>query len=140
MPRDLNSATIVNRISNDAKFACDDYRLSLREIGITRTDQEVWERITSALVMEHIYLLLEYAFLNLSEAQLKSSKDYQHSYVVNATTHLYFDKFVHRLRKQKPRMVKHNYQVVQGLHLLLELPYIRDLLLPLMPDETVYDL
>ena len=31
----MGMALVVNRISNDAKFACDDYRLSLREIGIT---------------------------------------------------------------------------------------------------------
>lgn len=134
MPRDLNPATITAHISDNAKFAYEDYRLSLRRLGINLTSHEIFQRIMLGLSKKHIELILEDAIMKLSDDQMATSQARLSTHYVNSDARLAFDEFVLLLRRKRS-MIKYSKQVVQGLGLALERPEVRSPLLPLMQAD-----
>ena len=127
LPAGPVTVNFAARIHPEARLAFDTCRLALRQHRYDLSDALIVERLCTGLDQKHIRLVLAHA---LTEVQTFSDPGtVNFAARIDPLAKLSFDGFVLEVRRTRPE-IKYDYQVLEGLCLALELPYVQAVLWP----------
>ena len=125
LPRKPVRVNFAARIHPEARFAFDTYCLTLRRHQYSLSDALIVERLCTGLDQKHIRLVVAHALTEVRTFSDPGTVNFAAR--IDPEAKLSFNDFVLEVRQARPE-VRHDYQVLDGLCLALELPYVQAVL------------